>query len=330
MEWIIYTLCVVGFLIIIALSHFVRSYRKRLSKNIGRENIREDIEMGQERVDQPYAEIYDEIDENLVGLDNNNPLVIPELWNTRAITNDVWTVKINTDQEDNSNYLDPVFAIDETESQSSLKESSSSHSSNVHLVSPDDTGYLNPYQPLQREQQMSDGYEVAIRVHKNSESSSGSAVSEDGSSAYKYSHVYQKLQQDRRTNTHMYEKAIMNEKEMNHSEKNQTESRRNKDSADKKIIDLSDLLFDTEIDRTNIEHVSFDGQTIEDDDREKTDNFTNADDGDSNNILGHTDKHIQQYHTRMLHDENCIEQVPHEDISNEYLDMQNPTQKDDI
>lgn len=119
MEWIIYTLCVVGFLIIIALSHFVRSYRKRLSKNIGRENRGEDIEMRQERVDQPYAEIYDEIDENLVGVDNNNPLVIPELWNTRAITNDVWTVKINTDQEDNCNYLDPVFAIDETECQRS-------------------------------------------------------------------------------------------------------------------------------------------------------------------------------------------------------------------
>lgn len=177
---------------------------------------------------------------------------------------------------------------------------------------------------------MSDGYEVAIRVHQNSESSSGSAVSEDGSSAYKYSHVYQKLQQDQSTNTHMYEKAIMNEKEMNHSEKNQTESRRNKDSADNKITDLSDLLFDTEIDRTNIEHVSFDGQTIEADDLEKNPNLLNADDGDSNNIIGHTDKQIQQYHTRTLHDENCIEQVPDEDISNEYLDMQNPTQKNDI
>lgn len=330
MEWIIYTLCVVGFLIIIALSHFVRSYRKRLSKNIRRENRGEHIEMRQERVNQPYAEIYDEIDENLVGVDNNNPLVIPELRNTRAIINDVQTMKINNDQEDHSSYIDAVFAVNETESQSSLKESSSSHSSNVDLDIPDNTGYLNPYQPLKREHQMSDGYEVAIRVHENSESSSGSAVSEDGSSAYKYAHVYQKLQQDQSTNTHMYEKALMNAKEINHSEKNQTKSSRNKDSAEKRIIDLKDLLFDTEIDRTNIEHVSFDCQTIEDDDREKTDNVINADDGDSNNIPGHTDKQIQQDHTRTLHDENCIEQVPHEDISNEYLDMQNPTQKDDI
>lgn len=330
MEWIIYTLCVVGCLIIIALSHFVRSYRKHLSKNIRREDRREHIEMRQERVNQPYAEIYDEIDENLVGVDNNNPLVIPELRNTRAIINDVRTMKINTDQEDHSGYLDAVFAVNETESQSSLKESSSSHSSNVDFDIPDHTGYLNPYQPLQKEQQMSDGYEVAIRVHENSESSSGSVVSEDGSSAYKYSHVYQKLQQDQSTNTHMYEKALMNAKEIHHREKKQTKSSRNKGSADKRIIDLSDLLFDTEIDGTNIEHVSFDCQTLENDDREQTDTFINADDGDSNNILGHSATPIQQDHTRKLHDENCIEQVLHEDNSNEYLDMQNSTQKDDI
>ncbi|CAG2225387.1 unnamed protein product [Mytilus edulis] len=329
MEWIIYTLCVVGFLILIALSHFVRSYRKRLSKTIRREDRREDIEIRQERVDQPYPEIYDEIDENLIGVDNSNPLVIPELLSRRAITNDVRTMKINTDQEDSSGYLDPVFSINETESQSSLKESSSSHSSNVDLVIPDYTGYLNPYQPLLKtEQKISDGYEVAIHVHQNSERSSGSVSSEDGSCAYKYSHVYQQLKQDQSANTHVYEKAPIDEKELNKIDKYEKANCRNQVDADRKDIDSSDLLHNEETNKQINKHVLFVCQTKWDDARANTNTFTNADDEGNNDSFENPDKPINKNTNQTFHDEECTKKVPRVDIYNEYLDMKNLTQKD--
>ncbi|CAC5411143.1 unnamed protein product [Mytilus coruscus] len=248
----------VGCLIIIAISHFVRSYRKRLSVNVRRENRREEIEIRQESVEQLYIGINDEIDDSLVGLNNSGPKVSPQIRNTRAIINDIRTKKTNSDLEDNSSYLDPYFAENETEIQNSLKESSSSLSSSVDLVVLDHTEYLNPYQPLlEREQHISDGYEVAIPFNQNSERSSGFMSSEDGSSAYTYAHVYQQLHQDQSTNTHIYEKATLIVKEINRSEENEKERCGNKVSADKYDINSSDLLYIKETDENINDHVLF-------------------------------------------------------------------------
>ncbi|CAG2190746.1 unnamed protein product [Mytilus edulis] len=240
MELIVYTLCVIGFLIIIGLSHFVRSYRKRSSINIPRQNRGEDIEMRQEIVEPPYIEIYDEIDEHLMGEDNSDTAVTQTLRNLNATVSKAHTDKTTSSQDDTSSYLDPCFTVEETDNKSSSKESSSSHSSNFDLVIPDHTGYLNPYQPLRERQLISDGYEVTVHVHKNSDSSSGSESSEEMSSSYKYSHVYQQLQKDQSTQNHEYEKATKtsNEMNINLSEKNEIQDCRNKVSKDIESIDL--------------------------------------------------------------------------------------------
>lgn len=258
-EWILYTLFAVGCLIIIAISNFVCAYRKRLSVNVRRENGLEEIEIRQEHV-----VIYDEIDDSLVGLNKSGPRASPHIRNTRAIVNDI-TEKKYSDQEDNSSYLDPYFAVNETESQNSLKESSSSLSSSVDLVVLDQTEYLNPYQPLlEREQHVSDGYEITIHVHHNSDSLSESESTEDGSSAYTYAHVYQQLHQDQNTNTHVYEKVTPKVNKLNLVEENETERCGNQVSADKYDINSSELLYVKETDKKINEHVFFVSQTIAD------------------------------------------------------------------
>ncbi|CAG2192623.1 unnamed protein product [Mytilus edulis] len=214
MELIVYTLCVIGFLIIIGLSHFVRSYRKRSSINIPRENVGERVELRQEIVEPAYIEIYDEIDEHLIGEDNKETAVTPQLRNINAAVLKAHTDKSTSSHDDTSSYLDPYFAEEETENPSTFKESSSSDSSNCDPIIIDHTGYLNPYQPLRERQQISDGYEVTVHVHKTSESSSGSESSEEMSSSYKYSHVYQQLQKDQSTQKHEYEKATKTSNEM--------------------------------------------------------------------------------------------------------------------
>ncbi|CAC5411137.1 unnamed protein product [Mytilus coruscus] len=202
--------------------------------------------MRHERVEQPYIGIYDEIDDSLVGMDNRDPILEPHLRNNRAIITGVRTMTKDNDEEDNSSYLDPFFAVDGTDCQSSFKDSSSNNSSNPDNVIPDDTGYLNPYQPLcEREQNIADGYKVAVYVGHNSGNSSGSDSFENGSSIDRHYHVHQQLQQGQRKNTDEYVKATTtyNEQEINYSEKNKKDSCRNKVSANKNSIASGDLLY---------------------------------------------------------------------------------------
>ncbi|CAG2225402.1 unnamed protein product [Mytilus edulis] len=238
MELIVYTLCVIGFLIIIGLSHFVRSYRKRSSINIPRQNGGEGIEMRPEIVEPAYIEIYDEIDEHLIAEINKEAAVTPQLRNINSTVSKSRTDKSTSSHDDTSSYLDPYFAEEETENPSTFKESSSSDSSNCDPI--DHTGYLNPYQPLRERQQISDGYEVTVHVHKNSESSSRSESLEETSSSYKYSHVYQQLQEDQKFNKHEYERATKkcNEINIDSSQKNEIQDCRNKVSKDDESIDL--------------------------------------------------------------------------------------------
>ncbi|VDI10798.1 Hypothetical predicted protein [Mytilus galloprovincialis] len=206
MELIVYTLCVIGFLIIIGLSHFVRSYRTRSSINIPRENRGEDIGMRPVSVEHSYIAIYDEVDEDLKGEDIRDTAVKPQLRNTIATVSNARIDKTTSSHDDTSKH----------------------------------TGCLNPYQPLYERQLISDGYEVTVHVHKTSESSSGSESTEEMSTSYKFSHVYQQLQKDLSSQHYEYEKATKtsNEMNINLSEKNEKQDSRNKVSKDIESIDL--------------------------------------------------------------------------------------------
>ncbi|CAC5355636.1 unnamed protein product [Mytilus coruscus] len=322
MELIIYTLCVIGFLIIIGLSHFVRSYRKRSSINIPRENGGEGIGMRQEIVEPPYIEIYDEIDEHLIGEDNSDTAVTPQLRNINAAVSKARTDKTTSSHDDTSSYLDPCFAVDETENKSSSKESSSSHSSNIDLVIPDHTGYLNPYQPLRERQLISDGYDVTVHVHKNSESSSGSESSEERSSSYKYSHVYQQLQKDQSFNKHKYEKATKtsNEMDIDLNEKNEIQDCGNKVCTDSEDNESNNLLYKTETDGINNGKVLLNEQTIGD----ACSGISEKSLNEYNDNLDYTDKSLNTDKNQMFYAGECDEHVQHFDIVTDYLDMQDP------
>lgn len=326
MELTIYTLCAIGVFIIIVLSHCVRSYRKRLVINIRRDNERDEIEMRQERVEQPYIGIYDEIDENLVGLDNRDQRVPPHIRNNSALLTDV-----QREEKENSSYLDACFAPEETETQSSLKESSSSHSSNSDLVILDNTGYLNPYQPLlERAEQIPDGYDVAIHIRQNSENSSGSMTSEDGSSVYKYSHVYQQLKQNQSATTHVYDEAMKtgNEKEFINSDKDKNDSNKKQVSVDKKGTDSPNLLDEEQVDE-KVNEPAFIFQTMRDEDCENSEIFLNENNRGNNNRVENTDKPMNKNKNQTFYDEDSTEKVQCVESSNEYLDMQNSTNKCD-
>ncbi|XP_076106057.1 uncharacterized protein LOC143074522 isoform X2 [Mytilus galloprovincialis] len=331
MELIVYTLCVIGFLIIIGLSHFVRSYRKRSSINIPRQNGGEDIEMRQDIVEPPYIKIYDEIDEHLMGKDNSDTAVTQTLRNLNANVPKAHTDKITRSQDDTSSYLDPCFAEDEAENKSSSMESSSSNYSNSALVNQDHTGYLNPYQPIRERQLISDGYEVTVHVHKTSESSSGSESTEEMSSSYKYSHVYQQLQKDQRSNKHEYEKATKTSTDMdiNFSEKNEILT--NKISKDLKSINLLNReetdKIDNEIGQLNA-HLFY-GQTIGDACHGVSVKTLNED----NDCIDSTNKSLNTDTNQMLYDGECDAHnahVHHCDILTDYLDMHDPVHTGDI
>lgn len=259
MEWIIYSLCVIGFLIVIAISHVLRSYRKRSSINVPRVNGGDDIAMRQEQAEHPYIEIYDEIDENLLEDDDKKSR---QLKNTNATITEVRTNKISG-EDDTSSYLDPYFAVDENETQGSLKESSSPQSSNFDLVL---TECIKLYPPIDEgKHQLSDGYKVGVHVGQCFDSSSGSASSVEESFSYRYSHVYQNLYTDQSTNIHVYEKSqkTLNEIDSNISEKNEKQSCRNNTSIDSKGNSSINLLYKEEsdgIDNERGEHL-FVGQT---------------------------------------------------------------------
>ncbi|CAC5383847.1 unnamed protein product [Mytilus coruscus] len=123
----------------IGLSHLVRSYRKRSAVNVIRGSLGDEIAIRQEMVEQPYIEIYNEIDEQLVVEDNNESRLTLLFRNSSATLNN----EINSSHDNRSSYLDPYFEVAEPKNHSSLKESDSSYSSNFGLVNPDNTGYLN-------------------------------------------------------------------------------------------------------------------------------------------------------------------------------------------
>ncbi|CAG2234514.1 unnamed protein product [Mytilus edulis] len=216
--------------------------------------------------------------------------VPPQIRNTSALITDA-----QREEKDNSSYLDACFAPDETETQSSFKESSSSHSSNSDLVILDNTGYLNPYQPLlESVQQIPDGYDVAIHIRQNSENSSGSMTSEDGSSVHKYSHVYQQLRQDQSAITHVDE--------------NKNDSSKKKVSVDTKGTDSRDLLDEKQVDK-KVSEPAFRFQTMPDDDCENSELSLNENNKGNTNRVENTDKPMNKNKNQTFYDEDSTEKV---------------------
>ncbi|XP_071179489.1 uncharacterized protein [Mytilus edulis] len=194
MEWLIYTLCIAGVVIVTGLSHLFRSYRKR--KHSKEMLVNGDLVLEQV-TECPYSGFYDEIDENL--LSDDKSYFVPQ--DSHSVTKSTGI--------DDTGYLDACFATEEDERQKlqdklSQMGSNSTSSSNSHVAAQKDSEYLHPYHSLQDNwKEDSHGYEAAVTVHHGIESSSGS---DEEANNHKYSHVYQQLQKDRDTKGQAYEK----------------------------------------------------------------------------------------------------------------------------
>lgn len=194
MEWLIYTLCIVGVVIVTGLSHLFRSYKRHKSSKERLEN--EEVVLARVHT-SPYSGFYDEIDEDMLTDDKVDFVPQGNHSDTKST------------EPDDTGYLDPCFAIEEAESQSLEDtllhvECNSTSSTNSDVTTQNDTEYLHPYHSLQDKwKENSPGYEVAVIVHLGTESCSSS---EEEIPNPKYSHVYKSLEQERDIKGHMYEK----------------------------------------------------------------------------------------------------------------------------
>ncbi|VDI70365.1 Hypothetical predicted protein [Mytilus galloprovincialis] len=215
-EWLIYTLCIGGFVLIIVLSHFLRSYRRLPSSTKADETEKNDTR--HDAVQSPYIRntaIYDEIDEYMLEDDRGESTTVQNLKRIHSNDNINDNQSDNTiiKQEESSSYLEPVFVEKENETRNSFKESSLGLSSNTYCTTPVRTRFYNRNE---FRQESADGYEVPVHVHKY-ESSSAAMSREEESLSNPCYNVYQQLLGDQNTNNNAYEESIKlyNEKDIN-------------------------------------------------------------------------------------------------------------------
>lgn len=178
-EWIVYTLCITGLIILLGVAHLFDKYRKRRSLNL---RIHNEVVCLKSLKPTPYVGIYDAVDENPLTFD------IPELnveLQASSIQNFNLLLQgrqsITTDIEDNetTGYLDLYFPMKEGNTdgieQSPYRERLSNKSSNAGVVGPDDTKYSKSCTILQENSQDdSNACEVTVTVHQCSENYSRS------------------------------------------------------------------------------------------------------------------------------------------------------------
>lgn len=194
MDWMIYTVCIVGVLVLTCLSHLFRSYRKQTSPKDRLTN--DDIDLEQV-IESPYSGMYDEIDEEML-TDDKIYFVPHENHSVQESVGD-----------DDTGYLDACVEFEEADRQTlkdkiSQERSNSSCSSNSNNAAQDDTDYLNPYNLL-RENWKEDSHKYAVSVTVNMVSSN--AVSDEETTNHKYSHRYQSPQTNGDLKGQAYEKS---------------------------------------------------------------------------------------------------------------------------
>ncbi|CAC5361760.1 Protein FAM135A,Protein FAM135B [Mytilus coruscus] len=214
-EVLLYSLCIAGVIMLTALTHLLRSYKKRKSSKLRPLCNNEDVVL-ESTITSPFSGVYDEIDENVLtdntqGIyvttpsSNNEPVyfVPQESTSISAITEHVDT-----------DYLDPVFAAEEggkSKDQIYEKDSIANCSFVSDAIVPKITENMSPSQLIENMHEYL--HEVPVTVHQCIESSSGSDEDAIGT---EYSYVYQPLQKDVQMKSNEYEQLRMQERKTVH------------------------------------------------------------------------------------------------------------------
>ncbi|XP_052073563.1 cell death abnormality protein 1-like [Mytilus californianus] len=106
-EWLLYSLCIAGVIMLTALTHLLRYYKKRKSSKLRPLCNNKDVVL-ESTITSPFTGVYDEIDENVL-TDNTEGLYVTtsSIYNEPVYFVPQESTSISTD------YLDPVFAAEE-------------------------------------------------------------------------------------------------------------------------------------------------------------------------------------------------------------------------
>lgn len=203
-EWLLYTICITGAIIITASSHFLRSYRKRKPR------LKNEKVLVESTTTSPYTGFYHEIDENIFNDVTPSLCLVSHSSKMEAvclISQEKSLITRSTELV-NTEYLDPVFAAEDDEEywqQQHLhkKDNMSTCFSVSDVIVPLSIKSDNPSKFTDTRHEHMHEYEVPVMVHQYIESSSGS---DEDATDHKYSHVYQSLQKDSPTENNEYEK----------------------------------------------------------------------------------------------------------------------------
>ncbi|CAG2185404.1 unnamed protein product [Mytilus edulis] len=196
MDWLLYTLCIAGVIVLTAFTHLLRSYQQRKStKRTKSEKV-----VWESTTTSPYTGTYDEIDENVLTDNTSGLCVTAQKSRMEAVyfVPQESTYSTTITGQVKTDYLDPVFEAELEEGEKSedqiLTCSSSKVSTGTESVRSS-TSKENTHEHLH-------GNRVPVTIHQFIESSSG--VDED-TTENKCSHTYQSLLKESQISSNKYE-----------------------------------------------------------------------------------------------------------------------------
>ncbi|XP_063448078.1 protein draper-like [Mytilus trossulus] len=203
-EWLLYTICITGAIIITASSHLLRSYRKRKSRLKNEEVV---VEL---TTTSPYTGFYHDIDDNIFNDVAPSLCLVSHPSKMEAVCFIPHENSFITRSNEfvNTDYLYPVFAPEDDEENSQQqqlhkKDNMPTCFSVSDVIVPLSIKSVNPSKVTETRHEHMHGYKVPVTVHQCLESSSGS---DEDETDYKYSHVYQSLQKGSPTEKNDYKK----------------------------------------------------------------------------------------------------------------------------
>ncbi|CAG2221982.1 unnamed protein product [Mytilus edulis] len=196
MDWLLYTLCIAGVIVLTAFTHLLRSYQQRKStKRSKSEKV-----VWESTTTSPYTGTYDEIDENVLTDNTSGFCVTAQKSRMEAVyfVPQESTYSTTITGQVKTDYLDPVFEAELEEGEKSedqiLTCSSSKVSTGTESVRSS-TSKENTHEHFH-------GNRVPVTIHQFIESSSGA---DEDTTENKCSHTYQSLQKESQISSNKYE-----------------------------------------------------------------------------------------------------------------------------
>ncbi|XP_076107612.1 uncharacterized protein LOC143075914 [Mytilus galloprovincialis] len=196
MDWLLYTLCIAGVIVLTAFTHLLRSYQQRKSTKRSKSGK----VVWESTTTSPYTGTYDEIDENVLTDNTSGLCVTAQKSRMEAVyfVPQERTYSTTITGQVKTDYLDPVF---EAEIEEGEKSEDQTLTCSLSIV-PTGTESVSSSTSKENTHEHLHGNRVPVTIHQFIESSSG--VDEDNTDN-KCSHTYQSLQKESQISSNKYE-----------------------------------------------------------------------------------------------------------------------------